>query len=114
MNALATLEAGLLLGLYVALAGIWGGLWALAQLHQTALFWRAAAAAYALHILAALAIVLGTPLEFGWKCLIAGCSLVFLAIPPMTWRFLQRTHENERSEYDRQPAQRSGRIVARL
>ena len=73
MNALATLEAALLLGLYVALAGIWGVLWTLAQLRQTALFWRSAATAYAL-----------------------------------------RTDENERSEYDRQPAQRSGRIVARL
>jgi hypothetical protein len=114
MNALETLEAGLLLGLYVALAGIWGVLWALAQFRQTAGLWRAAAAAYGLHTVAALAIILGTPLEFGWKCLIAGCSLVFLAIPPMTWRFLQRTHENERSEHDRQPAQRSGRIVARL
>ena len=114
MNALATLEAALLLGLYVALAGIWGVLWTLAQLRQTALFWRSAAAAYALHMLAALAIVLGMPLGVGWKCLIVGCSLLFLAIPPMTWRFLQRTHENERSGHDRQPVQRRGRIVARL
>ena len=114
MSALATLETGLLLGLYALLAGVWGVLWALAQVRQAPIFGRSAAAAYGLHILAALTIILWTPLGFGWKCLIIGCSLVFLAIPPMTWRFLQRTHENERSEHDRQPAQRSGRIVARL
>ena len=104
MSALATLAAGLLLGLYVVLAGIWAVLWALAQFRQTAILWHSAAAAYGLHILATLAIILGTPLGFGWKCLIIGCSLVFLAIPPMTWSFLHRTHENERSEHDREPA----------
>jgi hypothetical protein len=114
MNALATLEAGLLLGLYVVLAGIWGVLWALAQLRQTAICRRSAAAAYGLHVLAALAIILWTPLGFGWKCLIGASSVVFLAIPPMMWRLLQRTHEDEGSEHDREPAQHSGRVVARL
>ena len=32
MSPLATLETGLFLGLYALLAGIWGVLWALAQL----------------------------------------------------------------------------------
>jgi hypothetical protein len=114
VSALATLETGLLLGLYVVLAGLWGVLWALAQLRQTPIFRRSAAAACGLHILAALAIILWTPLGFGWKCLIVGCSLVFLAIPPVTWRFLQHTHDNGRSEYDRESSQRPGRIVARL
>jgi len=35
MNALATLETGLLLGLYALLAGIWGVLFALAQLRES-------------------------------------------------------------------------------
>jgi hypothetical protein len=114
MSALATLETGLLLGLYALLAGIWAVLWALAQFRETPIFARSAAAAYGLHILAALTIILWTPLGFGWKCLIAGSSLVFLAIPPITWRFLHHTHQNGGSEHDRKPAQHSARVVARL
>ena len=114
MSALATLETGLLLGLYALLAGIWGVLWALAQFRETPIFRRSAAAAYGLHILAALTIILWTPLGFGWKCLIVGSSLVFLAIPPITWHFLQHTHQNGGSRHDRQPSQHSGRVVARL
>jgi hypothetical protein len=114
MSALATLETGLLLGLYALLAGIWGVLWALAQFRQNPIFRRSAAAAYGLHALVALKFILWTPLAFGWKCLIVGSSLIFLALPPMTWRFLQHTHQNERSEHDRKPSQHSGRVVARL
>jgi hypothetical protein len=114
MSALATLETGLLLGLYALLAGIWGVLWALAQFRQSPISGRSAAAAYGIHALAALAIILWTPLGFGWKCLIVGSSLVFLALPPMTWRFLECTHHNEGSEHDRKPSQHSGRVVARV
>ena len=114
MSALATLETGLLLGLYALLAGIWGLLWALAQFRATPIFGRLAAAAYGAHTLAALTIILWTPLALGWKCLIVGSSLVFFALPPMIWRLLQRTHDNERSEHDRESSQHSRRFVARL
>jgi len=114
MSALATLETGLLLGLYALLAGIWGVLWALAQVRQAPIFGRSAAAAYGLHILAALTIILWTPLGFGWKCLIVGSSLVFLALPPMTWRFLQHTHRDGVSQDDRKSSQHTARVEARL
>jgi len=114
MSALATLETGLLLGLYALLAGVWGVFWTLARLHSTPIFARSAVAAYGLHVLAALAIALWTPLGFGWKCLIVGSSLAFLAIPPITWRLLQHIHDNERSAHDREPSQHSHRLVARL
>ena len=114
MSALATLETGLFLGLYALLAGIWGILWALGRLRPNPIFARSAVAAYGLHMLAALAIVLWTPLAAGWKCLIVGSSLAFLVIPPITWRLLQRTHDKDRSEHDRQPSQHSHRLVARL
>jgi hypothetical protein len=48
MNALATLETGLLLGLYALLAGIWGVLFALAQLREMSIFRQSAAVAYGL------------------------------------------------------------------
>jgi hypothetical protein len=114
MSALATLETGLMLGLYALLAGAWGVLWALAQFGRSPIFGRSAAAAYGLHTLAALTIISWTPLAFGWKCLIVASSAIFLVIPPITWRFLQHTHDNKRSEHDREPSQRPGRIVARL
>ena len=114
MSPLATLETGLFLGLYALLAGIWGVLWALAQLRLMPIVAGSAVAAYALHVLAAVTIVLWTPLEFGWKCLIVSSSFAFLVIPPITWRLLRRTHDNERSEHDWQPSQHSRRLVVRL
>jgi len=114
MIALATLETGLLLGLYAMLAGIWGVLYALARLRGMSVVRRSAAAAYGLHAVGALTIVFWTPLGLGWKCLIVGTSLVVLALPPMTWRFLEHTHRNEGSKHDRQPSQHPARVVARL
>jgi hypothetical protein len=58
MSALATLETGLLLGLYALLAGAWGVLWALARFRTSPIFGRSSAAAYGLHTLAALTIIL--------------------------------------------------------
>ena len=114
MSALATLETGLLLGLYAFLSGIWGVLWALAQFRQNPIFGRSAVVVYGLHTLVALTIVLWAPLGFGWKCLIVGGSLVFLALPPMTWRLLESTHQNAGSEHDRKFTQHFPRVVARI
>lgn len=114
MSALATLETGLLLGLYAMLAGAWGVLYALARLRSPPIFGHSAIAAYGLHTLAALVITVWMPLGLGWKCLIVGSSFVFLIIPPMAWRFLQSIHQDQRSEHDREHSQHSARIVARL
>jgi hypothetical protein len=98
MNALAILGTSLLLGLYALLAGIWGVLWALSQLVKGRMYGRLAIAAYLLHALAALTIILSTPLGSGWKSLIVVSSFAFLAIPPMTWRFLRHSHQNGQAE----------------
>jgi uncharacterized membrane protein HdeD (DUF308 family) len=98
MSALLILETGLLLGLYALLAGIWGVLWALAQFRKRRMCGRLAMAAYGLHALAALTIIMWTPLGSGWKSLIVLSSSLVLAIPPMTWRFLRHTHQNGRVE----------------
>jgi hypothetical protein len=96
MTQLDLLETGLLLGLYVLLAGAWGVLYAVARLCRMTIFRGAAAVVYGLHGLAALAVIMRTPLGIGWKCLILASSLIFLAIPPVAWRFLQHIHEAER------------------
>jgi len=96
MTELNLLETGLLLGLYVLLAGAWGVLYAVSHLCRMAIFRGAAAVVYGLHGLIALAVIMWTPLGTGWKCLILASSLIFLAIPPFAWRFLQHIHGNER------------------
>ena len=114
MTEFGLLQTGLLLGLYVLLAGTWGLLYAVARLWSTAIFRGAAAVVYGLHGLTALAIIVRTPLGMGWKCLIVASSLAFLVVPPIAWRFLQHIHENESLEHDRKSSQHSGRAVARL
>jgi hypothetical protein len=95
MTKITLLETALLLGVYVALAGSYGLVYALARLQDVAILRRISVIIYALHALAAVAIVIWTPLEIGWKGLIVASSVVFFAIPPITWRYLQRTHETE-------------------
>ena len=95
MNAINLLQAALLLGLYVALAGSYGLVYAIARLQDAPSLRRIAFVLYGLHGLAAGVIVAWTPLQVGWKGLIVASSAAFLVIPPTVWRFLQRTHETE-------------------
>jgi inner membrane protein involved in colicin E2 resistance len=95
MTAVSLLETALLLGLYVALAGAYGLVYAIVRLKGAAALRGLPVMIYALHAGAALAIVLWTPLDIGWKGLIVASSIAFLAIPPITWRFLRHTHETE-------------------
>ena len=95
MNEIGLLQTALLLGLYVTLAGSYGLVYAIARLHQASVLHRISLIVYGLHGLTATAIIVWTPLHAGWKGLIVASSVAFLAIPPITWRFLQRTHETE-------------------
>jgi hypothetical protein len=90
MSALPVIETGLLLGVYALLAGVWGLLYAVGR--RLGRFRLAAAAAYGLHSLVAMVIVLWAPLGFGWKCLLVAGSVAFWSIPPVVWRFLEHTH----------------------
>jgi len=96
MSEFGLLETGLLLGLYVMLAGLWGVLYGAARLWRRVMLRGVAAGVYGLHGLVALAVVMRTPLGSGWKVLVLAASLVFLAIPPLAWRFLEHIHQNER------------------
>jgi hypothetical protein len=95
MSGIGLLQTALLLGLYVALAGSYGLVYAIARLQDSSILHRLCLVLYGLHGLAAIAIVVWTPLHAGWKGLIVASSAAFLVIPPITWRFLQRTHETE-------------------
>ena len=95
MSAINLLQAALLLGLYVALAGSYGLVYAIARLQDAPILQRISFILYGLHGLAAIVIVAWTPLQVGWKGLIVASSIAFFAIPPIIWRFIQRTHETE-------------------
>jgi hypothetical protein len=95
MNEISLLQAALLLGLYVALAGSYGLVYAIARLNEGSILHWISFIVYGLHGLTAIAIIVWTPLQAGWKGLIVASSAAFLAIPPITWRLLQRTHETE-------------------
>ena len=112
MNALPLLETGLLLGIYVLLAGVWGLLYALDRAYGH--LRMAAETVYGLHGIAAVAILLWAPLALGWKCLILAGTAAFRATPRVVWRLLEDSHRNGSSGHDRKHPQRSSRIVARL
>ena len=95
MTEIGLLQSALLLGLYVALAGGYGFAYTLARIHNAIALHRTSFVLYGLHGLTAIAIVVWTPLQIGWKGLIIASSVAFLAIPPVTWRFLQLIHETE-------------------
>ena len=95
MNEISLLQTALLLGLYVALAGSYGLVYAIARLNEGSILHPLSFIVYGLHGLTAIAIIVWTPLHAGWKGLIVASSAAFLVIPPITWRFLQRTHETE-------------------
>ena len=95
MREIDLLQTALLLGVYVALAGSYGFVYAISRLQEASILHRISFIVYGLHGLTAIAIIVWTPLQAGWKGLIAASSVAFLAIPPVTWRFLQRTHETE-------------------
>jgi len=95
MSDIGLLQTALLLGLYVALAGAYGIVYAIARLQDASILHRTSLILYGLHGLTAIVIVAWAPLQVGWMVLIVASSGAFLAIPPITWRFLQQTHETE-------------------
>ena len=98
MSAAALFQAALLLGVYVALAGLYGLAYAITQLRTEPLLCWAPVAVLALHAVTGAVIVIVTPLQLGWKGLIVASSAAVAVIPPLTWRLLQRSHEAEVEE----------------
>ena len=60
----------------------------------------------------AAAIVALTPLHYGWKALVVASAAAYLAIPPITWRYLTRLHRGENDAS--RPAQHAHRAGTRL
>jgi len=87
------LATSLLLGLFVLLAGCYGVLYCLGRLGHSVTMLRSSYIAYCLQALAAVVIAASTPLELWWKILVVASCVVYLPIPPVTWRYLESLHE---------------------
>ena len=84
-----------LLGFMVLAAGAYALLYSAARFRESRALLIAAGLAYAMLVSDAAVIVLATALAPAWKLLIASSGLAYLAIPPLTWRYLQYTHGEE-------------------
>jgi hypothetical protein len=83
------------LGFMVLAAGAYALLYGAARLKCSRVLLVLAGLAYALLALDVASVLLTTPLDPAWKLLIAASALAYLGIPPVTWRYLQRTHRDE-------------------
>ncbi len=92
MTPYALIWSALLLGAFVLLAGLYGLLYSIGALRGSHRLVIAAYACWAVQLLVALSIVALTPLGIGWKLLVAISCLVYLEIPPVTWRYLRQLH----------------------
>jgi hypothetical protein len=98
MSPTQLLQTAALLGLFVLLAGSYGVLYGLGQLRGRQKLVVAAFASYALQCAVAAALLLATPLLGGWKAFIAVSCALYLAVPPLTWRYLTALHRLEEHE----------------
>ncbi len=95
MTPAAMVATAILLGAFVATAGVYGLLYCLSHSHQrTATNIGRSLSCGALCAIA-VAIVLFTPLHPWWKLLIAGSCAGYLTIPTVTWHLLDRLHQGK-------------------
>ena len=83
------------LGFMVLAAGAYALLYGAVRFKCSRVLLLLAGLAYAMLALDAASVLLTTPLDPAWKLLIAVSALAYLGIPPLTWRYLQRTHRDE-------------------
>jgi hypothetical protein len=112
VTANALIPTALLLGAFVILAGAYGLLYSLAVLLDWPPVKFAGYVFYLLHFLVMLTIVVATPLGVWWKVLIAASAIAYLAIPPITWRYLTGIHQDQEGPHASKRARRAARTVA--
>ena len=95
MIELELLETALLLGSLILLGGCYGILYGVGALLDRRAIRVAGFACYGLQCLITLAVVELSPLTNPWKLVVVVGTLGFLVIPPITWRFVERTHAAE-------------------
>lgn len=111
MTPHAMITTALLLGAFVLLAGLYGLFFTLAMLFQRPHFKSVSYGCYALHVAIMMVIVAATPLGIGWKLLVVASCLAYFGIPPVTWRYLVKLHQEEVID-DRKRVKHIARSVA--
>jgi hypothetical protein len=92
---LELLKTALLLGGLILLGGCYGILYGIGKLANWRAMQLAGFVCYGFQWVIALAVIGLSPLTTPWKLVVIIGTLGFLGIPPITWRFLERTHEAE-------------------
>ncbi|MGD0076410.1 MAG: hypothetical protein ABSD31_19065 [Candidatus Binataceae bacterium] len=99
MTPRTMVATALLLGAFVAAAGMYGLFYCLSRLRNRRGLRIGSYLSYAaLSVIAAMVVAL-TPLHAGWKVLVAASCIAYLVIPPVTWRYLTRLHREERKSH---------------
>ncbi len=95
MTADALLGTALLMGLLVLAGGSYAGLYALGRVRsRPAMVW-VGQLCWLVAFGCAVLLAVATPLDFGWKLLLLVSAIVYVVIPPITWRYLERLHIDE-------------------
>ncbi len=86
-----------MMGLFALAGGGYGGLYSIGRLWTRPGLIQAGGACWIAAFVIALTIAVRTPLDVGWKLLILASALVYAVIPPVTWRYLERLHDQQES-----------------
>ena len=93
MTPAALLPTAIMLGVYVLCAGCYGLVYAWGRLRESRPVTLSSFGFYGLQGLMTALLLTMTPLAWGWKLFLVLSFVVYAAIPPVTWRHLERTHE---------------------
>ena len=95
MNAPTMIVAALAAGALVLFSGLYGLCYAIGHLRGRHSWIVAGQVCYGLQLAVACALVSWTPLAPLWKTFIVLSCLGYYLVPPVTWRLLRATHEEE-------------------
>jgi hypothetical protein len=98
MTPTALIETAVLLGLLVLAGGGYGGLYSAGRIWSRPGLIRAGGVCWIAAFALALTIAIRSPLDPGWKLLVLASAVVYAIIPPMTWRYLERLHDEQESQ----------------
>ena len=97
MTPQGLLSTALLLGLYVLFAGGYALAYAWARFEGRHKVKGVSVTFFIAHCAVVAVIVVASALAPGWKLLLIASSIAIFAIPPFTWRYLERLHGPERT-----------------
>lgn len=80
--------------MFVVCAGGYGLLYTLGRLRLSPVLMVLAFGAYLVQGAVTVVLITHTSLAISWKWFLVASFLIYAAIPPITWRHLERTHQS--------------------